>query len=457
MKVVLMRLTGVLMLFYIVFGASAQDGFGFGFDDEDAGGMDGAFGGSAPAVSIGGEVSAAMTGFIDDFSDGPGDTQLGNIFSGKLKFSAETTNAEGIINLKLAPGLVYYDEKSPVYVDEAYITAYFGKLDITGGLRKLTWGKADSSGPLDVINPLDSSAIYPEMADKNDLMALKIARPLVHASVRFGQFSKLEGVFVPNFEPVHFTSSGRWVPAQMAMINQLPPENVIHPDTSTLDYAQAGLRFTTTIEGAADIGVQYYYGRLTTPAVAITVPTGIPPLPMATFAYNPYHQIGLDYAQVIAGFNLRTEFAANITEDLEGDNGSVYNPALAWSLGFDRDLFAGINLNVQANETIRLMDDNVGSPDAASGSFDIEGGTDSTVTRIAATLSRKFLRDELELRAAAVWGIEDKGFILMPALIWTKDTVTLACSGGIFGGDKEGQLGQYHQNNFVKIGITYTF
>jgi hypothetical protein len=45
----------------------------------------------------------------------------------------------------------------------------------------------------------------------------------------------------------------------------------------------------------------------------------------------------------------------------------------------------------------------------------------------------------------------------MPALIWTKDAVTIACSGGIFGGDKEGQLGQYHQNNFVKLGLTYTF
>jgi hypothetical protein len=48
--------------------------------------------------------------------------------------------------LNLAPGLVYYDEKSPVYVDEAYLTAYFGKLDVTGGFRKLTWGKADSMG-----------------------------------------------------------------------------------------------------------------------------------------------------------------------------------------------------------------------------------------------------------------------------------------------------------------------
>jgi hypothetical protein len=173
--------------------------------------------------------------------------------------------------------------------------------------------------------------------------------------------------------------------------------------------------------------------------------------------YNPYHQAGLDYARVIFGFNTRAEFAANITGDLEGGDGSVYNPSLAWSLGFDRDLFLGLNLNIQANETIRLMNGKVGSADVTGGSFDIEGGTETTATRVTATLSRKFLRDELELRTAVVWGIEDENFIYLPALIWTRDALTVACSGGIFGGDEAGQLGQYRKNGFVKLRITCAF
>ncbi|GHV87447.1 hypothetical protein AGMMS50255_7430 [Spirochaetia bacterium] len=75
---------------------SAQD-FGFDFDDEAAGGGDS----GVLAVSIGGEVSASMTGFIDDFSDGLD------------------------------------------YLGEAYVRAYFGIVDIEGGLRRITWGKAD--------------------------------------------------------------------------------------------------------------------------------------------------------------------------------------------------------------------------------------------------------------------------------------------------------------------------
>jgi hypothetical protein len=64
--------------------------------------------------------------------------RLGDIFSGKLNFSAETSSASGVINLKPAPSPVYYDEKSPVYVGKVYVRAYFGSFDVEGGLRKLT-------------------------------------------------------------------------------------------------------------------------------------------------------------------------------------------------------------------------------------------------------------------------------------------------------------------------------
>jgi hypothetical protein len=417
---------------------SAQD-FGFGADGEEAD-PSGGFGGGALAVSTGGEVSASFTGYVDDFKEGVDETRLGDVFSGKLNFSAETSHADAIINLKLKPTL------QPVSIDEAYLRAYFGSFDIEGGLRKLTWGKADSLGPLDVINPLD----YSDLSDISDLQKLKIARPLVHVSFRFGQFSKFEGVFVPNFEPLRFADSGRWAPAQFSSLAQIPPANIIRPDTTTLGYAQAGLRWTTTIANAVDIGVQYYYGRLPTPAVT-SMMSANQPLPAVTFAYNPYHQIGADWAQVIAGFNLRAEAAANITEDVDGDDGSIYNPSLAWSLGFDLDLVWGINLNMQVNESIRLLDSKISAP------TDIEVDSDITTTRLTAVLSKKFLHDELDLKATALWEIESGACLIMPSLVWTKNEVAVELSGGIFAGSDEGMFGQFHDNSFVKAGVKYTF
>ena len=382
-----------------------------------------------------------MTGFIDDFSNGAETIQLGEIFTGELNFTADTPIATGVINLKLQTST------QPVAIDEAYVCAYFGSFDVEGGIRKLSWGKADIMGPLDVINPLD----YSDIGKLGDRTGLKIARPLIHASFHFGQFSKLEGVFVPTFEPVRFAESGRWAPAQFAALSQLPPENIIRPDTSTLNYAQAGIRFTTTIGGIADVGIQYYYGRRTTPAITQTLSLGPPPTPILTFAYNPYHQIGIDYAQVLFGFNVRTEIAANITTDLGGDDGSIYNPSIAWSFGFDRDLFWGINLNMQCNETIRLLDNKISDP------FDIEADSDITTTLIIVALSKKIMRDEIELKAAALWEVESSACLLMPGLTWTKDVVSVELSARIFAGSDKGLFGQFYNNNFVKVGIKYTF
>jgi hypothetical protein len=240
----------------------------------------------------------------------------------------------------------------------------------------------------------------------------------------------------------------------MAQLNQFQTMGVpvVKDDTSTLDYAQVGARFTTTI-GPADFGLQYYHGRLTRPAVTMKV---APPSPVPTairFAYNPYHQIGADWAQVLFGFNVRAELALNLTGDLSGDDGSIYNPALLGALGFDRDLAWGINLNFQCNESIRLMDNKI----ANNALLDIEAGTDMTSTQIIAALSKKFLRDELEARAAVLYEIEAGDFLLIPSLIWTRDAVSLEFSGGIFGGNKDGQFGQYRNNSFVKVALTYSF
>jgi hypothetical protein len=440
-----MKKLAFVFLCCAVVSLSAQE-FGFGDMDTDTSDGFSLGGGSLFTVSIGGEIQASMLGFLDDFSKGADHTRLGDIFSGKLNFTADTSLATGVINLKFAPGLVYYDERSPVYVDEAYVDAYFSNFDVEAGLRRLTWGKADSSGPLDVVNPVD----YSDLSNLGDATSLKMARPLLHVSLRFGQFSKLESVFVPNFEPVRFAETGRWAPVQFAALSQLPPANIIKPDTTTLNYAQVGLRFTTTIGSTADIGFQYYYGRLTTPAVTQTL-SATPPLPLVSFAYNPYHQIGVDWAQVIAGFNLRAEAAANLTEDLNGNDGAVYNPFLAWSLGFDRDLVWGINLNFQCNETIRLLDGEISSP------TDIETDSDITSTRITAALSKNFLRDVLAVKAAVIWEIESGACLIIPSLVWTKDNVAVELSGGIFAGSNTGLFGQFHDNSFVRATMKYTF
>jgi hypothetical protein len=499
-------------------GFGFGDDSGFGFGGEDSGGSGGAFGGGSGGIlsrfKLSGSVKAELTAYGDDFTSAPklGDARWGDIFSGKLNFSFSGSNAEAVINLRLNTRFdndppVSFNSSSPLCFDEAYLRAYFGALTLEGGIRKLTWGKADSMGPLDVVNPLDFS----DLTSMTDLMDNKIGRPMIHASYSLGTFTKLEGVFMPWFEGYRFSDSGRWAPLQMTRYKEdlkqqlsgitLPSStpsfvrplletavgqivdsvdmNDFYPDTRTLNYAQGGLRLTTTI-ASSDIGFQYFTGNLFRPGVVmgtidafqtalsdiINKATGSSPVYPDQAAlenlintiqvevdYNRYHQIGADYAQVLGGFNLRGELAANITKDLSGTDGLVYNPAILWSLGFDRDLVWGINANLQCNESIRLMDGRVGD----DWRQDIEAGKDITSTRITLILSKKFLRDELEVNITGLWGIEDRDFFILPALIWTKGDLSFKLSGGVFGGSREGELGQYRDNGFVKIGLSYSF
>jgi hypothetical protein len=169
--------------------------------------------------------------------------------------------------------------------------------------------------------------------------------------------------------------------------------------------------------------------------------------------YTPYHQIGFDYAQVIAGFNVRAELAVNITADLAGDDGEARNPFLGWSLGFDRDLFWGVNLNLQAVEKVTLRHGRIGGNPLT----DIEAGSDPTFTRLTAKLSKTFFRDELEIAAAVVWEPEDKDCLIMPVVTWQRNDITAELAGGFFAGSKDGLFGQYRDNSFVQARLKYSF
>lgn len=444
--------------------AFADEAFGFGSPDSDPATPKEAGDSSALGMTVSGSVWVGSSVFADqlDSTAKLNEIETGDLFSGCLNFSAKGAGADAVVNLIVAPA---EDGKSPVTIDEAYVRAYFGKVDLEGGLRKLTWGKADSQGPLDVVNPQKFSDMT-----VTDTLERKIAQPMLHASWALGSFTRLEGVFIPSFEGHQFDTAGRWTPAKVselpaaivASVNPLARNDVaaflastninsLYPKTSALEYSQAGVRLTTTV-GSSDIGFQYYYGNLQRPAISITGYEGLPPDLAFRIAYNRYQQIGADYASVLGGFNVRSEVAANITSDISGDDGAVYNPALLWSLGFDRDLFSLVNLNAQCAGSVRLMDSKVG--DTIS---DTEAGTDMTHTTITLIVSKKFFRDVLELKATNLIGIEDSDYWIIPALVWSKNDVSVELTGGIFGGSADGELGQYGKNDYLKASILYEF
>ena len=472
----------------------AQD-FGFGFEDESPGSA------SILPVSlkIAGEIKAGQTFFFDDFKKGEMYERFQDLdfFSARINFSVTGKSADTFIGINLSyrnfadladlrPG------HTPRMLDEAWVRGYFGPVNLQAGFMKLTWGRMHSYGPLDVVNPFD----YTDLSKLPEPKKIKIARPMIHAAWSMGSFTKLEAVFVPWLQGYKYATSGRWTPVQInSLVSQLPalaggleyamsamsiPEPYFSAFKNDLDnwrtnftvedhyrdydlsmrYAQAGMRFTTTV-ASSDLGFQYYFGRPSRPRVRIGINeylSGLStlspdPAKIVDIDYNYFHQIGADFARVVAGFNLRAEAGVNLTNDLDGKDGAVENPAIIWGLGFDRDLFAGINLNLQGTGKVRLFHSRISDNPL----YDCEAGSKTSFSRITGIVARKFFREELELKVRCLWGIEDRDFLIMPAFVWSRNDVMLELSAGFFGGDKKGELGQYRDNSFFRAIVVYKF
>ena len=505
-----MRRFVVLLFFAFPVFCIAQD-FGFGFDDDESQSPAGAS--ILPfTLNIAGEINAGQKFFFDDFTNNKTLERFSDLdfLTAKVNFSVPGKSVDTFIGLDLSYGSFaelrdLNRGHTPQILDEAWVRAYLGPVNVQAGFMKLTWGKMHSYGPLDVVNPLD----YTDLSELQEPKNIKIARPMIHAAWAMGSLTKLEAVFVPWFQGDKFATTGRWAPSQITGLRAgiaetltktaggilaipdmlLPPaqkepllgtisqlgaslekrfdDGGLYPDTYSLKYAQAGMRFTTTVR-SSDLGLQYFFGRLSRPAISgfnpmmFFTPPALPAPPaladihpdaiIPDVDYNYYHHIGADFARVIAGFNLRAEAGVNITGDTDGTDGTIENPSFVWALGFDRDLFAGINLNIQGTGKVRLFQSKL------KGTFaDCEAGNKATSTRITGIISRKFFREELELKTTGLWGIEDKDFLIMPAFIWSRNDMELELSSGFFGGDKDGELGQYRDNGFIRLMLSYKF
>lgn len=350
-------------------------------------------------------------------------------------------------------------------LDEASVRTFLGPLSVEGGWLKVFWGKADSQGPLDVINPFDLTDLtVTETRDR------KIARPMLRASLALGAMTTAEAVAIPGFAPNRISWDGPWEPRAVAerkegleafaaaygsTIDTSEEASIIsYPDTDKSDYLQGGVRLATTI-GRADFGLQAFSGYLPTPAVSADEAALAALIGSQTpleAEYNRYTQFGADSAAVVAGFNFRAELAANLTKDLNGDDPEIYNSALAWSFGLDRDLFSGVNVNLQGTGSCRLGDSEVGDDP-----YDIEAGTDATHTTVTAIVSQKLYGARLKWEVKGLFGIENPDFMVVPKVSFEIGDAVLEAAAGFFGGDENGDYGQFEDSSYLRIGLSYEY
>ena len=256
----------------------------------------------------------------------------------------------------------------------------------------------------------------------------------------------------------------------LALNNATSVSDNIYPDLWTLKYGQFGGRATWTF-GQVDMGISYYNGWYKQPSVnaskidnflASYLTNGTVSEDDKFLAYDKKQTFGLEASSIIWHFNVRGEFAYNLTDDTDGTDPWVHNNSIGWLGGFDIDLpFWNANLNVQEIGTFVMKGDECDNNKA-----NVIYGTDVdycvngyTNNKIAANFTASFMNDKIAPEVTVMYGIENKDLVVMPKVSYKPDqNLTLAVSGMFINcGDDNSEFKAWEDNSFVSLGASYKF
>ena len=224
--------------------------------------------------------------------------------------------------------------------------------------------------------------------------------------------------------------------------------SVLYPDLWTLKYGQFGARATWTM-GQVDLGLSYYNGWFKQPSIngdkiysciSNYMQNGYINESDKFLSYDKKQTFGLEASTVIWHFNLRGEFAYNLTDDIEGNDPWVQNNSIAWLGGFDIDLpFWNANLNVQEY-----------------GSYTLKEDSDN---KLVCNFTTAFMNDKILPEVTLLYGIEKGDLVLLPKITIKPDqNLSLTASGmWIHCKDDQSEFAAWKDNSFVSLGAQYCF
>lgn len=365
-----------------------------------------------------------------------------------LDIKAHNSFMEGFISINLSPQkwITRPDTIRTDFLNELYLRSFFSIGYLEVGLMKVEWGSADG---IHVLDPLS----YWDLTDgfSFDIMSLKKAGEMVKMNFLVDDFGFLEIVYKPFFSSHIMAQEGRW---------SLGIPNLHHPDTTTLGYSQAAMRFTNTIN-RLDLGVQYYYGYLPDPGIT-SIFFGTDPSDPTHYdnyvTYDRAHLFGLEGGTSLGIFTFWLEAGYWLTGDIKGDDPTVYNNRIVYLPGFDFTIPRTklyINVQLMGDYTLNTENLSIGDVDDPTGN-----GTPAHNNIFLVAGEYSFNRDKTKLRLGGMWSIEEQAYIIMPELLWYfNDYLNLSVSGQIIDsqGGNTGMLGSWKNNDNLQLEIAYTF
>jgi len=362
----------------------------------------------------------------------------------RLKLQYENAHSELFTRLDFSQDVIFNDFDD--FIDEAYIRLYYNRFYLEAGYLKVVWGKGDDIHVIDVLNPID----YSDFINK-DYVERKLAEKMIKVNVGIGNEGLLEFVYVPVFTADKFALEGFWMPAVLEPIaGSLPEENTlsdIFPDTSSLDYGQYAVRYTSTVNGF-DIGALYYYGYLREPSINM--------LSMAV-NYDRVHIFGAEAAAALFGFNWRSEIGYYLTNDTKGDDPLVHNNLLGYVLGFDKDLpISSMNINIQVYGSYIIGNNRI---TAADMEYDADDNYWQNI--LVTSLTDSYYHENIRPELSFIYSIENGDYMIRTKGEFSlRDDILLTAQYTVFGGNSDSNyrsFGQFSDNDFIQVSFEYAF
>lgn len=425
------------------YGQEFSEGFGGGFSSDEPAAASQETEQPAARLEWGGFVSTTMRSYIDP--DKPGDSPVDTYPEIGLDLHYSADNSEAVANLRFHRNWQYdgtLDEQKNSHqnvlwylqqmIDEAYLRLFYDNFDLQAGFLKEVWGTGDQSHVVDLLNPTD----YYDYVNI-DYIDRKLAEFMFKLNIPFAMNGLVELAYVPTFTPDSSPLYGDWAPSNLEDIKTAIEGGAAlnRPNMNRLSNGQYAARVSGTA-GGMDIAGTYYYGYLRQPNVEIIPPD-------IYLSYDRVHVFGLDAAGVLAGFNLRGEAGYYLAEDYEGeDETRLNNHSVQYVAGFDRNLpVSQLNLNIQ---TI--------------GAYFINEDEDPTRNIVSAALSDSWNNDKIKPEVSASYGVEEEDWMIRPEVSFDLvDDVQLTAGGAIFLGSSDGRFGQFDDNDYAQVELTYNF
>lgn len=330
---------------------------------------------------------------------------------------------------------------SCIELRETFIDYTADKWDIRVGRQLIIWGKADGLEITDIISPKD----YTEFLARNfDDIRLSIDALKFH--LLFEQ-TNLELIWLPVFKPAILPLLGTpWAfksvfPESVKVVFEEP----IEPDL-TLKNSEIGGKLSFYLSGI-DFAFSSFFTWEDVPTLHRTVAIG-----SDSIHYYPEHHritfVGAEFSKPIGDFVLREESAFYKDNYFEPENilseKLFKKNSLNWMLGVDWTPGNDWMLTAQfADDFILDYDDKI---------------KDDEHTMLATLhISKKFIRQTLELSTMAYFGISDRDFFIRSSMDYAlTDGLHLIFGIDLFVGD-EGMFGQYDDHDEVWIKAKYSF